>query len=81
MNDNTSPRRRRFGLAAVGDLIPVANPCHCGSAKTYPDMETDADSRRVFFVSCARCGAEGPRTLTSDTALRAWNEETDYNVS
>ena len=80
MNDNPPTRRRSYRLAAVSNLILAANLCHCGSAKTYPDMETDADGRRVFFVSCARCGAEGPRTPTSDTALRAWNAETDYNA-
>ena len=76
MNDNRrhTPRRRFARPRLV--VIPGAgkedkpDPCFCGSDDTFVDRDAASEDR---FVSCATCGAEGPRVASYDLAVARWN--------
>jgi hypothetical protein len=53
------------------------NPCFCDEPAPLMDAETATPPLHAwFFVWCPRCGAEGPRMLTQDTARAGWNVAT-----
>lgn len=71
MNDNRTNRPRPPRLVAIlGGIAPKPEACFCGSQNAFADRDPDTDER---FVSCADCGAEGPRVATYDLAVAQWN--------
>jgi hypothetical protein len=71
MNDNRSKRPRPPRLVAIlGGIEQKPEPCICGSENAFADREPVSGD---FYVSCADCGAEGPRVATYDLAVAQWN--------
>jgi hypothetical protein len=77
MNDNRPRRAVAYLIPSPAVLPDLPNPCHCGSEDVFADTEIDQGTGfRRHFVSCVRCGAEGPRTATEGTATVGWNQTT-----
>jgi hypothetical protein len=65
-----------LALISGAGAFPVA--CHCGSHKTYADLEHRPDGSQALFVWCVDCGAEGPRAASHDAAVSAWNQSVGF---
>ena len=71
MNDNRSTRPKPPRLVVIpGGTEEKPEPCMCGSDATFVERDPANEDR---FVTCAACGAEGPRVATYDLAVAQWN--------